>query len=362
MITTSATSQNWKIKPSPRLPWGSVWRVVSKGGFMVDYYGHCLGDQSKVQFHGRSTTACFGDQSKLQFPGLEWINSHQCTSCGWARWGRFQDERKSHPPCPHIYIFFTSFLPQNFPSYLPQNFPSYLPHSSPLLPTIYLPPPTYHLPPPSYLQPTNPTPPHSIARALETSSGCGARAGAVAVELEWLELERSPRAHKKVRCLFYFLFFLFVLFEEGLRSLLLFLSLSLLHCSAAKKKAFFFYFATEEEGLLLFFLFLWCTAAQLQRNKEEGLLLLFCSRRRRPSFSFSFFAALQLNCSATKKKAFFFFLFLCCTSCVFPCYGGAVLNPLVHRLGFFMTFFWGAPLSFSAWVAPSCACIQLLEQ
>ncbi len=79
---------------------------------------------------------------------LEWIKSHQCTSCGWARWGRFPDERKSHPPCPHIYFFFTSSLPQKFLSYLPQNFPSYLPHTSPLLPTTYLPPPTYHLPTP----------------------------------------------------------------------------------------------------------------------------------------------------------------------------------------------------------------------
>jgi hypothetical protein len=43
------------------------------------------------------------------------------------------------------------------------------------------------LPPPSYLPPTNATPPHSIARAPETSSGCGAGAGAVAVERE-LEL------------------------------------------------------------------------------------------------------------------------------------------------------------------------------
>jgi hypothetical protein len=30
---------------------------------------------------------------------------------------------------------------------------------------------TYHLPPLSYLPPTNPTPPHSIARAPKTSSG-----------------------------------------------------------------------------------------------------------------------------------------------------------------------------------------------
>jgi hypothetical protein len=83
---------------------------------------------------------------------LEWTNSHQCTSCRWARWSRFPDERKSHPPYPHIYIFSTSSLPQNFP-------PSYLPPTSPLLLTIYLPLPTYHLPPPSYLPPTNPSPP-----------------------------------------------------------------------------------------------------------------------------------------------------------------------------------------------------------
>ncbi len=73
------------------------------------------------------------------------------------------------------------------------------------------------LPPPSYLPPTNPTPPHSITRAPETSSGCGARVGVVAVErklerleLDRLELERDPCAHKKVRCLcFFFVFFCF---------------------------------------------------------------------------------------------------------------------------------------------------------
>ncbi len=43
------------------------------------------------------------------------------------------------------------------------------------------------------------------------------------LELDRLELERDPRAHEKVRCLrFFFVFFVF-LFEEGLRSLLLFL-------------------------------------------------------------------------------------------------------------------------------------------
>jgi hypothetical protein len=91
------------------------------------------------------------------------------------------------------------------------------------------------------------------------------------LELERLELERDPRAHEKVRCLRFFFVFLFVLFEEGLRSLLL--PLSLLHCSLA--------------------------AAQ---------------QRRRPSSSFFFFAALQFNCNVAKKKAFFFFLFLCCTA------------------------------------------------
>ncbi len=55
---------------------------------------------------------------------------------------------------------------------------------SPLLPTTY-----------------QPHPPHSIARAPETSSGCAAGAGAVAVErelerleLDRLELEQDPRA------------------------------------------------------------------------------------------------------------------------------------------------------------------------
>jgi len=38
--------------------------------------------------------------------------------------------------------------------------------------------------------------------------------------LDRLELEQDPRAHEKVRCLRFFLFFLF---EEGLKNLLLFL-------------------------------------------------------------------------------------------------------------------------------------------
>jgi hypothetical protein len=36
------------------------------------------------------------------------------------------------------------------------------------------------------------------------------------LELDRLELEQDLRAHKKVRCLRFFLFFLFVLFEEDL--------------------------------------------------------------------------------------------------------------------------------------------------
>jgi hypothetical protein len=43
------------------------------------------------------------------------------------------------------------------------------------------------------------------------------------LELDWLELEQDPRTHEKVRCLRFFLIFLFFLFEEGLKSLLLFL-------------------------------------------------------------------------------------------------------------------------------------------
>jgi hypothetical protein len=86
--------------------------------------------------------------------------------------------------------------------------PSYLPPTKPNPPS-YLHPPTYHL--------STPPPRHSIAKALETSSGCGVGAGVVAVErelerleleLDRLELERDPRAHEKVRCLrFFFIFF-----------------------------------------------------------------------------------------------------------------------------------------------------------
>jgi hypothetical protein len=126
--------------------------------------------------------------------GLEWISTHQCTNCGWARWGHFLDGRKSHPPCPIFFFFFpTSSLPQNFP-------PSYLPPTSPR--------PTYHLPPPSYLPPTTPTPPslhrqssRDLGRLWSGSWSCGYGAGAAGVGAELLELERDPRAHEKVRSL-----------------------------------------------------------------------------------------------------------------------------------------------------------------
>ncbi len=106
---------------------------------------------------------------------LEWTSSHQCTSWGWARWSRFADEQKSHPPCPHLFS---------------------APKFSPLLPTTYLPPPTCHLPPP----PTSH--PQSIARAPEPSSGSEPRVMAV-------ELERDPH-ETQVSILSFFLFVCFV--------------------------------------------------------------------------------------------------------------------------------------------------------
>ncbi len=184
----------------------------------------------------------------------------------------------------HRDFFFTSSLPRNS-----------------LPPPSYLPPPTYHLPsqppllpPPSYLPPTSPTPPHSIAKAPETSSGCGARAGAMAVEreLERLELERDPRAHEKVRCLrFYFIFFVCFVWRR------------------LEKSFFAAAAAAEEEGLLLLLplSLLHCSTTTQQRRRPSSS---FLQQRRRPSSSFSFFAALQLS----KKKAFFFFLFLCCST------------------------------------------------
>jgi hypothetical protein len=74
----------------------------------------------------------FGDP--MGHPGVHYGWSElAATSCGWARWGRFPDERKSHPPCPDFFFFFHLFSTPKF---------------SPVLPTTYLPPPTYHLPTP----------------------------------------------------------------------------------------------------------------------------------------------------------------------------------------------------------------------
>ncbi len=75
--------------------------------------------------------------------GLEWTSSHQCTSSGWARWSRFADEQKSHPPCPHGFFFPTSSLPQNFP------------------------PSTYHLPTPPPLTPLPELQRHQAGANLE---------------------------------------------------------------------------------------------------------------------------------------------------------------------------------------------------
>jgi hypothetical protein len=88
------------------------------------------------------------------------------------------------------FFFFTSSLPHLPPPSYP---PSYLPS-----PTYHLPPPSYPKPTsPSYLPPTNPTPPHSIARArlverkLELWSCCCG-----AVESELWSWSRSSSAHQ----------------------------------------------------------------------------------------------------------------------------------------------------------------------
>ncbi len=99
------------------------------------------------------------------------------------------DGRKSHPPCPSFFFFFsTSSLPQNFP-------PSYLPPTSPLLPTTYQP----H--PPSLHRQSS----RDLGRLWSESWSCGCGAGAAGAGAELLELERDPRAHEKVRSLLLFL-------------------------------------------------------------------------------------------------------------------------------------------------------------
>ncbi len=148
---------------------------------------------------------------------LEWTNSHQCTSWGWARSTRFADE---HPPCPSRLFFHLLSAPKF--------------STSTLLPTTYQAhPPSLHC---------------QSSRDLEWlwsgSWSCGRGAGAGPAELE-----RDPRAHKKVKCLrFFFVLFCFVWrrFE----------------------KSSSFFTAEEKEGdssnvaiTFFFFLFLCCTAA-----------------------------------------------------------------------------------------------------
>ncbi len=155
--------------------------------------------------------------------------------CGWTS------------SLPVEIFFFTSSLPRNS-----------------LPPPSYLPPPTYHLPTPPPLTPSPELqrPRVAVERELER------------LELDQLELERDPRAHEKVRCSRFFVFFVCFVWRR-------------------LEKSSSFFAVEEKEGdgsvaaiAFFFFLFLCCTAAQLQRNKEEGLLLLlFCSRRRRPSSS-----------------------------------------------------------------------------
>jgi hypothetical protein len=144
--------------------------------------------------------------------------------------------------------------------------------TSPLLPTTYQPHPPL-LPTPSYLPPTNPTPPSYLhpptyqlptpppslhcqsSRDLERlwsrswSYGYGTGARAVGARAGLAGVGAGPTCPRKGKMLTFFFVFLFFLFEEGLRSFLL--PLSLLHYSLAKKKAFFLFF------------FLCCTAAQL---------------------------------------------------------------------------------------------------
>ncbi len=139
--------------------------------------------------------------------------------CGWTS------------SLPEVFFFFTSSL-------------------------SHLPPPSY---PPSYLPPTNPTPPHSIAKAwvverkLELwSCCCGAvelcsSCGAVAVESEQeLECPWDPRTHDQVRCLPFFFFFCVCFVWRGIATL---------QCcnSAAQHSNFSFFFFSFFFFLLFFF-------------------------------------------------------------------------------------------------------------
>ncbi len=102
---------------------------------------------------------------------LEWINNHQCTSWGWARWTRFAADH-----LPARIGFFSRILPA--PKFSTKNI-------------FYLPPPTYHLPHSIW--------PHSIARAPKTLSASelelGGRAwGAWSLEESCQSFELGARA------------------------------------------------------------------------------------------------------------------------------------------------------------------------
>ncbi len=97
--------------------------------------------------------------TKRGFFGIEWTNSHQCTSWRWGCSSHFGDEQKTHSPCPKLLGFFQSlFCPKIFPS---------LPHTSP---STSLPPLTSH-PPTSPLLPPSSFHTHSITRAQEPLKG-----------------------------------------------------------------------------------------------------------------------------------------------------------------------------------------------
>ncbi len=160
--------------------------------------------------------------------GLEWISSHQCTSCGWARWGPFPDERKSHAPLPWFWIFFPPLL-------YPKIFP----------------PPTYHLP----------TPPPSLHR--QSSRDVEQER---AWSLEWLE----PDPRRTQVSIFFFVFILFVCLWRCATQ-------DTQRCSAAPQTTFAFSSSLcckkrrrrrrRWHHLLLLLLLLFCATQEVVKNK-----------------------------------------------------------------------------------------------
>ncbi len=145
--------------------------------------------------------------------------------------------------------------------------------TSPLLPTTSQPhPPSLH---------------HQNSRDLERlwseswSCGCGAGARAAGTRAGPAGIGAGPTRPRKGKML---TFFFFVLRR---------LEMSFFFCSRRKRRR---RQRCCRHVLLLPLSLLHCSLAAVQQ-------------RRRPFSSFSFFAALQLNCSAAKKKAFFFFFF-----------------------------------------------------